>query len=539
VSHLSGSPRLRRAIGLTAVPALALSTFAALPSAPANAAEPDPLPLAAGTSWLKDQLTDGLVFNPNFGGFNDYGLSVDVGLALNEVGGEDTTIDAISTALADEIGGYVGDGTTESYAGSLAKAAVFAQTAGDDPEAYGGVDLIDRLEQRVSDTGVTLGRIQDLSAFGDFANTFGQTFAARALDEAGSSEAEAATEYLIAQQCDEGFFRQDFAALAAPDQDCDADPAAAPSTDVTALAVLALLPQADDTDVQAVIDAATAWLVSEQATNGSFGSGSDIPAPNTNSTGLAGWALGEAGETAAAEKAAIFVRALQVDEPEPCATALNGDQGAIAYDVAALTNGREDGITVALEDQWRRASAQALPALRWAPGDPGEASAIELKPFYQAGTRVQLTANGFIPGDTVCFRRGSKVVGLAVVGFDGSAKVGVTLPDGTAKRTYDSNSDQSEGQPQTFNVLDAKKLRIELKERVAKGGRQVVKIRGLVEGERFKAIYRGERVDTGRANSEGRGVARFAVGQKTGPVKVVVIGQFKNRRGGKAFTVTR
>ena len=464
MSHLSGSPRLRRALGLTAVPALALSTLAALPSAPANAAEPDPLPLAAGTGWLKAQLTDGLVLNTAFDDpFNDYGLSVDVGLALNEVGSEGATIDAISTALAEEIGGYVGDGTTESYAGSLAKAAVFAQTAGDDPAAYGGVDLIDRLEARVSDAGATLGRIQDASAFGDFANTFGQTFAARALDEAGSSEAEAATEYLIAQQCDEGFFRQDFAALDAADQDCDADPSAAPSTDVTALAVLALLPQADDTDVQAVIDAATAWLVSEQAANGSFGSGDDIPTPNTNSTGLAGWALGEAGETAAAEKAAFFVRALQVDEPEPCATALNDDQGAIAYDVAALATGREDGITVQLEDQWRRASAQALPALRWATGDAGAASDIELRPFYQAGQRVQLTANGFVPGDTVCFHRGSKVVGLAVVGLDGGAKLGVTLPKGTAKRTYSSNSDQSEGQPLVFHVLDETKLQVELK----------------------------------------------------------------------------
>lgn len=536
------SPRLRRVLGLTAVPALALSTLAALPSAPANAAEPDPLPLAAGTAWLKGQLTDGLIFNPNFGGFNDYGLSVDVGLALDEVGGETATIDAISTALAGEIAGYVGDGAVESYAGSLAKAAVFAQTAGDDPESFGGVDLIDRLEQRVSDAGATLGRIQDLSAFGDFANTFGQTFAARALDEAGSSEAEAATEYLIAQQCDAGFFRQDFAAVDAADQDCDADPAAAPSTDVTALAVLALLPQADDTDVQTVIDAATAWLISEQDANGSFGSGSDIPTPNTNSTGLAGWALGDAGETAAAERAAAYVRAFQVDESAPCSTALGGSEGAIAYDGAALTAGREDGITLELEDQWRRASAQALPALRWAPSgqiDPGFIVEPFLR-FFQPGDRVGVRAQLQTPGDTVCFYLGQGLRVLAPVRTDGSASITTKLPEGTATRRYTFSTDEVEGaNAGTYKVLDAVKLRLELKRVVARGGKQVVKIRRLVEGERFRVIFRGEKVDSGLANAKGRAVARFAVGKTLGPVKVLVRGQFKDRRGAKAFTVTR
>ena len=67
----------------------------------------------------------------------------------------------------------------------------------------------------------------------------------------------------------------------------------------------------------------------------------------------------------------------------------------------------------------------------------------------------------------------------------------------------------------------------------------MVQIQGLEKGESFKVIYRGERVDKGKANAKGKAVARFAVGKTTGPVKVQVRGQFKDRRGAKAFTVTR
>ena len=51
--------------------------------------------------------------------------------------------------------------------------------------------------------------------------------------------------------------------------------------------------------------------------------------------------------------------------------------------------------------------------------------------------------------------------------------------------------------------------------------------------------FRGKRVGVGTANDKGRAVARFRVGQKVGKVKVVVTGQFKNRRAAKTFTVTR
>lgn len=539
------SPRLRRAIGLTAVPALALSTLAALPSAPASAAEPDPAPAAAGAAWLEDQLTAGVIHNDQFD-FDDYGLTIDLGLALVEVGGHDATVDAVSTALAAGIENYVGDGVTESYAGPLAKAAVFARAAGDDPTAYGGVDLVDRLEARVlsDDQQATFGRIQDLSAFGDFANVIGQAYAARALDEAGSLElAEPATEFLQQQQCTEdteGFFRQDFSAVDAPDQSCDGDAAAEPSTDVTALAVLELQGQTDDTDVQADIDDAVAWLLAEQNPNGSFGSGADIPTPNTNSTGLAGWALGVEEQTAAPERAAAWARGHQADDPAPCTTALEPDLGAIAYDGAAQRAGRIDGITTQTQDQWRRATSQALPVLQWAPlTGTGDVPAIDTDGYFGAGRKVTIAGDGFSPGATVCFVFTGVGIALAPAGHNGQARTVVTLPKGTAVRTFTSTDGEHDGASLSFNVLGAKSLRFGAKDRVHRGGKQVVKLRGLAPGERYKVKYRGKRVDAGTATDEGRATERFRVGRKLGKAKILVVGEFANRRGIRTFLVVR
>lgn len=538
------TPPLRRVAGLVAAPTLVLGALSALPVASAQAAAPDPAPVAAGAAWLQSQLTDGLIVNSAFddGPFNDYGLSVDTALALAAVGGHDATVDEVSAAVAANVNAYVGDGTTESYAGALGKAAVLARTAGDDPGDFGGVDLIDRLEARVSGSAATLGRIQDASTFGDFANTFGQTFAVRALESAGSPEADAATGYLIAQQCDEGFFRQDFTAFDAADQDCDADPAAEASVDATALAVLALLPQDDESEAKDAIDAAVAWLKGRQDDNGAFASGPDIPTPNSNSTGLAGWALGEAGETAAAERAAAYVRAFQVDETAPCRTALADQEGAVAYDGAALVAGRKDGITVALQDQWRRASVQAVPALRWAPDSALLPPSISdpAPRFYRAGERVTLHASQQVPGDTVCFHLGNRLRTLAPVRLDGSALIRTKLPAGTATRTYRFSTDEDKGAlVARYRVLDATKLKVSLKRAVRAGGTQVVRISGLVKGERFRAVLRGKKVAQGVTKAKGKAVARFKVGKKTGPVRVLVLGEFKNRRASRAFTITR
>ena len=77
--------------GLVAV-ALAATTIAPTLTQPAYAAPVQAAgPTAdravqAGASWLTGQLTDGLVFNDQYGGFNDYGLSADFAFALYAAG---------------------------------------------------------------------------------------------------------------------------------------------------------------------------------------------------------------------------------------------------------------------------------------------------------------------------------------------------------------------------------------------------------------------------------------------------------------------
>jgi len=371
--------------GLTvALGALALlaSACGSSDSAPKSTASETPqhdtAALAAGSSWLASQVTKGVVHNDQYD-LDDYGLGVDVALALHGVGAEDSTVRAISDRLASHIDDYTAPGYgTVTSAGSTAKAVVLAQAVGEDPTSYGGKDLVAQLEDTVADHGPATGRIQDaldphVKSAADYANAIGQAYAVRALDTAGSDEAGAATDYLLAQQCQDGWFRLDFTKDAgASDQSCDGDPSSKPDLDATAFAVQAL--GADDSaQVASHVDAAKAWLEKQQAADGSFGGGSGSTTANSNSTGLAGTVLAQTGETAAAEKAATWVFAHQVAD---CAAADQADVGAISYDDAAQQAAEKKGITVKTSDQFRRATAQALPVLQWlrsdaATGTPG------------------------------------------------------------------------------------------------------------------------------------------------------------------------
>ena len=138
-------------------------------------------------------------------------------MALSTVASQGGTVTAINNSLEPRIADYVGDGTKESYAGPLAKAATFARVAKKNPTSYGGINLITRLEERTADatTGTApnttpnplAGRISDKSEYGDYANVVGQSYAVRALTLANSAEAGAARDFLLKQQCASGYFR--------------------------------------------------------------------------------------------------------------------------------------------------------------------------------------------------------------------------------------------------------------------------------------------------------------------------------------------
>ncbi|MEZ5112873.1 MAG: hypothetical protein R2693_05175 [Nocardioidaceae bacterium] len=160
---------MKRPIRLAAAilaPVLTAGVLAAAPSAQAAPMPSVPSPAAkAASQWLVGQLTNGLIHNNGYGGFDDYGLTVDTGLALIATGTQPAAVTTVANALAANIDSYVGDGTTSIYAGSTGKAAVFAKDAGRDPASFGGRNLIAQLEGTV-DTAPIAGRIRRTSSPG-------------------------------------------------------------------------------------------------------------------------------------------------------------------------------------------------------------------------------------------------------------------------------------------------------------------------------------------------------------------------------------
>jgi len=389
---------------------LAASTLAVTALGQPALAAPQPAPaktddgaIALAGTWLKRQLDDGLVVG-EFG--PDYGLTIDTGLALDQAG-DKAGVAAINTALQPKINEYIaGDAFGDAgstYAGATAKAATFARVAGANTTSYGGVNLITRLEERVSATAPIVGRIEDKSSFGDFANVIGQGYAVRALVEAKSKRAADATAFLLAQQCASGFFRESFTKdKAATAQGCiEGQTDSAASLDSTALAVVNLLESgSQDKAVAAAVAKAGTWLATQQKATGAFGG--DGVGANTNSTGLAGWALGLLKNRDAATKAAVWVRKQQPIETNKCRSALTKETGAIAYQPKAVRDARNDGITEQTADQWRRATAQAMAVLQWAPASVDALSVSSARKSGEAGDKVRIKVTGLAPGERAC-----------------------------------------------------------------------------------------------------------------------------------------
>lgn len=360
---------LTRAAALLATSAVLATAL----GAPAHAAPED----RAG-NWLEKQVRDGLVVsqyrdtftdpeNPTWVKYEDYGLSADVAFALEAVGEHRRDVRRISAAVAENVDAYTAPQPGEVYAGPVAKAAVLALVSGRDPRSFGGVDLIARLEGQVADAGPNVGRVEDTSAYGDNANVIGQAYAVQALGQVDSPEAGTARSFLLAQQCTAGFFRLYFSDKVSADQSCDAA-GSPPSTDTTALALLALdaLPSKGKA-VRSAMRQAKAWLKETQKSNGSFGGGASDEPVNSNSTGLAAWALGETGSCARATRAARWLKKLQVGG-RLRGTPFAGDKGAIAYDKDAYAEGEDKGITRSTRYEWRRSTAQAAPGVRFRSG---------------------------------------------------------------------------------------------------------------------------------------------------------------------------
>jgi hypothetical protein len=322
----------------------------------------------AATDWLSDQLDAGLVtseFNVGQGwqSYTDHGLTLDVYFAFDTLDVRAGQKARIIRAMEPEVDNYTGAAFGTTFAGAVGKLLTAVRDQGIAPAEYGDGTLLTTLEGLVVTSGSEKGRAKDSGAGSDTSNSFGQSYVATALARSGSEWENEAVRFLRRQQCDAGYFRE----LMTPDGSCEvgSGPASRPSVEATATAAMALMDAAPRLAAgprkraKGAAADAVRWLVTRQVGSGTFKGGRD-----TNATGLAATALGEAGKKKRAAKAASWVADLQVTRKLVRTTKFRArDFGAIAYDRAAFTDGRTSGIARADRYQWRRATAQAAPAL--------------------------------------------------------------------------------------------------------------------------------------------------------------------------------
>mgnify|MGYP000885028167 CR=1 FL=1 len=515
------SPLRQRALAVLAGSAVALSTAAII--APAANAATNSYAYSA-SRWLEDQLnTEGLIHNPNYGGFDDYGLSLDVFFVLNDLGVRGATQTKIVNAVKANADNYIASnwgGIETFYPGAAGKLALAVKANGGDPANVNGTNLITKIEQETDDTT------------GESTNTyglFGQTFATRALLAGDSAEAAKSVEFVASKQCENGSFKQNLAAACTAVIEVD--------TTVVAARTLIEAKDAGITGLEDEIAKATAALLAAQQSDGSF-IGNDVS--NSNSTGLAAAYLAQVGKTGAAGSAAGWLVKHQVTDAVAEAGPLASETGAIAYDATALTAGLAGGITDATRDQWIRATTGAVVGVN----AQLPASTVALsgqQQFTAAGSTVKVTATGLTAGEkfTAKFAGGAQVAGT--VPATGPLSVTLTAPAGTAVRQIVVAGARANrvGSVST-TVLGAAKVKVSVaKAKVKRGKSQKVTIKGLAAGEPVKVYLRGKQIKTGKANKSGTFKTSIKVGKKTGNAKITVKGAFANRKGAKTFTVVK
>lgn len=523
---------LRRGLVATAATALGAGLLA-VPAAQADTSRTPQTVNAA--DWLSGQVVDGVLYNEQFD-FVDWGLTLDTLLALDAVGGYNAKVADIADALADDLGSYIGTGG-ESYAGSTAKALVAVQAADRNTADFGGTDLVAATEARVDGTG----RLADESAFGNFANVFGQAFAVKGLHAAGSGEAAAATAFLLQQQCADGGFRLDFTAT---DTSCSGDDA---QTDSTAIAVDALLPQRGTQAVDTALDEAEAWLSGQQdASTGAFAGGPGTETANTNSTAVAAVALEKLGEEQAAADAAAWIAQRQVTAYSACGTELDGQLGAVGYDDAAIATAEDDGIEVETVDQWRRATAPAITALQSyddpTPRPKATFTVTAPSGYVAAGAPVSLTASGLAPGERYCvYSVDGSIAKAGKANASGVATISATAPSPGVRPVYVYGERDARQGEASLRVLTTTKRFVATTnvKTVKRNGRIRVSARGLAPSEPVRIGYGGTYIKTANARTDGTIDYTFGVGSSTGKKNVYVRGIVNTRQGIASFTVVK
>ncbi|HEX9066698.1 MAG TPA: prenyltransferase/squalene oxidase repeat-containing protein [Streptosporangiaceae bacterium] len=332
---------------------LMFSIFGSLAPAQALAASPSPTRAGAASGWLARQLTGGshLVIKykgsiyPNQGGTIDALLAFAAAGTANGYGARAISWLERPAVLA----GYIGNGSTSSFAGATAKLALAAEVRGLDPARFGGVNLPARLARLLTPSG----RYSDHSRFGDFSNAFSQALAIIALHRHGGAPAKAVN-FLIRSACANGGFPLDFG-----QKTCVSDP------DATAVAAQALIATGHNTAAQRGLR----WLAGVQRPDGGFVAAGGAVA-NANTTGLAGEALAVGRWAHRAARARRFLVGLQAGCASPAAR-----RGAIAFDTNGFQAATAVGATaqgilgladISLAKLSARGASRVTPTLRCA-----------------------------------------------------------------------------------------------------------------------------------------------------------------------------
>jgi len=270
---------IHRAAATAVVAALALVLIAC---------DPAPNPPQArdrGAAWLIDQFgSDDLIaasFDPSL---RDFGGTAYAASNLMALGSGRGQARAAVQALAGHVDDYAVDSNGDDLPGSLARLTIAVESVGGNPRAFGGEDLVARLQATMRTTGADAGLfgVQDPTFDGDFRQ--GLSLAALSLVRPVPTALQGdrtAVRWLRHQQCDDGSFMSYRAHL---DQPCAFDPVtfAAVDTNSTSLAVLGLqavhAPQRGDVG---------AWFDAVRGSDGgwSYSGGADSGS-DPDSTGL-------------------------------------------------------------------------------------------------------------------------------------------------------------------------------------------------------------------------------------------------------------
>jgi len=306
-----------------------------------------PAAFAGSEDWtgsaLAAQLADGgHHYSVDYGGtlYADYGLTLDGVLALDATGVAKAEGNLAADYVRDHLADYVGY-SPDAYAGATAKGLVVSRAQGHG-NTVADVNLLTQLQGLETSSG----RFSDKSSWGDYSNTFSQSFALIALKKAGVAQSKNSIGFLKLQQCPNGGFREQEADTACSDN-TKADP------DATAIAIQGLAATPSNADRSARISKAAKYLISLQNSGGGV-KGGPGEIPNANTTGLAALSLYTAGKYTAAAKARRFLTVTRFGCGFPAPM-----RGLIAYDKARYAEAKSQGAAAVATDQDRRASTQA------------------------------------------------------------------------------------------------------------------------------------------------------------------------------------